>query len=456
MRIKKNILKYKNPTTGEYNPIPVVATDGVTKDSIEAALGYVPADEEDVSELNEKLVQLDNSIFDVEISGEKNYYRDMHAGACNNNGVFSVDSYNQYTEFIPVKKGDYVVVSYINQNDNQTMASNKINFVAIFDEYKNVAGNSGGKTGNNYFLVPSGVSYVILTLSLPSATAKDFQIEINTEPSFTSFEKYEVKKDLKETVIDKYIRQQIYINVSDTEEQILDKLYQAYSQGDTDVIWEYGNYNFSTVFDLIKTKHNRVNAFELPVGNGCAYYFNNSTIIGTKTSTDLTVQQNESLFGSWRKGGNYEMYDGTLIGNGLIYCVHDEVNDEPNHPYIRKYNNMKMYLNSDEDYSTYDKYNLRKCVGGGGGVHGQIIIDKCVFINDYDNDDVSYHGLNKNDTPSVFKVECYNSYLQRKIGLGSLGTNQTGELIYSGNTSRYTPTGTNWNVIAWQNEKRTS
>lgn len=57
MKIKKNILKYKNPTTGEYDPIPVVATDGVSKESIEAALGYTPADEGDVTELNEKLVQ---------------------------------------------------------------------------------------------------------------------------------------------------------------------------------------------------------------------------------------------------------------------------------------------------------------------------------------------------------------------------------------------------------------
>ena len=57
MRIKKNILKYKNPTTNEYNPIPVVATDSVTKDSIEAALGYIPADEVKVTELNEKLMR---------------------------------------------------------------------------------------------------------------------------------------------------------------------------------------------------------------------------------------------------------------------------------------------------------------------------------------------------------------------------------------------------------------
>lgn len=62
MRIKKNILKYKNPETGEYDPIPVVATDSVSKESIEAALGYTPADEGEVTELNEKIVQYVKSV----------------------------------------------------------------------------------------------------------------------------------------------------------------------------------------------------------------------------------------------------------------------------------------------------------------------------------------------------------------------------------------------------------
>jgi hypothetical protein len=62
MKIKTNVLNYKDPDTGEYVAVPVVVSgndENVTAENIVEALGYTPANEEVVEELNEKLVQLD-------------------------------------------------------------------------------------------------------------------------------------------------------------------------------------------------------------------------------------------------------------------------------------------------------------------------------------------------------------------------------------------------------------
>lgn len=52
MRIKRNILNYKDPNTGQYTPIPVVMSGG--NDELK----------QEINELNEKIVQLEGKLVD--------------------------------------------------------------------------------------------------------------------------------------------------------------------------------------------------------------------------------------------------------------------------------------------------------------------------------------------------------------------------------------------------------
>lgn len=60
MKVKKNLIKYKDPTTGKYVSIPAIAgeEDDLSSESIVTALGYTPANQEDVGRLSGEIDDL--------------------------------------------------------------------------------------------------------------------------------------------------------------------------------------------------------------------------------------------------------------------------------------------------------------------------------------------------------------------------------------------------------------
>ena len=136
-------------------------------------------------------------------------------------------------------------------------------------------------------------------------------------------------------------RPAIQILKTDSEEEILMKLMDALITQDCDVIWEKGEYIFENIYRDMYPVHrfgrNR-GTYELPVGGNCHYYFNNSTIIGKA----VEKLGDTKLFGNLRRGGcPFEMFDGTLVAEGMTYVIHDEgqISEEP---YIHKYKNLKL------------------------------------------------------------------------------------------------------------------
>lgn len=243
------------------------------------------------------------------------------------------------------------------------------------------------------------------------------------------------------------IRDVVNIYTTDTEEEIYIKLYNAYLLGNCDVYWERGTYEFSTIFELIKTKYGRNTAYELPIGGNCRYFFNGSTLKATAVSEDSNVIGNESLLGSWRKSGSYELHDGFLEGTGMVYVVHDESSGLPE-PYIRKYKNihMKYTANTSKRSSGF-------CLGGGTGLNGYVEFDGCVFNTDSDSTiDGGYHGHSKEDA-SVFNVDVKNCYFSKTFQKGALAINESANLVFTGSTALKIPSsGGRWNVTQWNNE----
>lgn len=253
------------------------------------------------------------------------------------------------------------------------------------------------------------------------------------------------------------VRELVNIYASDTEEEIYLKLYDACNKGNCDVYWEYGVYEFSTIFELIKTKYGKVTAYELPIGGNCRYFFNGSTIIGTGISSDSNVINNSSIFGSWRKAQSYELHDGIFIANHLIYCVHEETSSSPI-PYRTKYHNLRMFHNTVTD--DYDiTIGLRKCIGAGTGLHPNVEVSNCYFQTDHGKD-IGWHGHNSDDKTTSY-INIHNCYFSHGISTDNLSTNETVELIFNGNSAPIIPiTNHNgvkgWKVFAWNNEKRSN
>ena len=420
----------------------------VSQEQIQAAVNQAITEGKisnyDDTEINEKIssiseVTKSSNIFDLSKITLGKYWDVFEKnGTIWRNGESLKESTDYFvTDLIPVKNGDVI-------------RSNKkwYNFV-YFDSSKALSSASGGNqaelAANEFTISGDLVAYVQFTYLVNVQDYNTLMITINEElPS--SYESYYPEiTTIKEEAITKFIRKRVDIRTTDTQEEILVKMLHAEATQNCDVYFETGTYNFDTVFDLMKSKYGYITAYELPIGGNCRYYFQGSTLIATKTSTDTNVIGNESLLGCRRSDGSYELYDGKLIANDMVYAVHDEAQGGSN-PYVRKYKNMIMQYNTTSSTET-----LRKCIGGGTGLHGTVIIDSCVFITDY-NTDVSYHGHEKNDA-TEFRLIVINSYFSDKLRLDSLATNEKAILQYSGNSDKTTPTSTTaWTVYAFNNE----
>ena len=231
--------------------------------------------------------------------------------------------------------------------------------------------------------------------------------------------------------LSKEIRQTINILRTDGEIDIYNKLLYARNTKNCDVIWQFGEYIFTdVVFNHMKTieEHKAVGAYEIPLGGGCRYYFNGSTI----KSNITTYEGICNVFGCVRKNcGDYYLYDGIIESNNTCYCVHDEGQGDDG-TYIHEYHNMTMIQNSTDN-------DITKCIGGGTGKYGKAIIDSCLFVNNNPlcPDDCSWHGLTgaNADAVAYFEIVSKNNYFSKRLYCQSLGNNQTAKVFYCGNSS---------------------
>lgn len=329
--------------------------------------------------------------FLVSSETQEGSFIDPSSGQVSKNSDFLVKSYpisqQQGTIKIPFsyEKVRYLGYSFSNEND--------------IIEY--------GDTNRNEFKIPTG--------------ATSFSMSYRGEKRNTILKFYERNVSSVTKLKDSNYRRKIEINLTDSEEEIADKLFFAFYLGNCDVFWEHGTYSFNNVFEYIHNKYNGSNNNELPLGGNCRYYFNDSTIIGNKQSADEFIIDNESLFGVLRQSTSFEINDATFIANGLVYVVHDDAGGNERH-YLHKYNNIKMQYIS-KDFTN----DIRKCVGGGMGKDGHVIFNNCYFETDHQFA-IKWHGNSTNSDASKIKIEIINSILKNAIGFETLPENNTGEL----------------------------
>jgi hypothetical protein len=290
--------------------------------------------------------------------------------------------------------------------------------------------------------IPAYAVYMAFNYYRGNEAAEDGMFYVSTRPINTrlTWKLYPTINKEKGT------RPKIQIYLSDSQETIFKKMVSAIYTEDCDVYFEKGVYSFDSIFYLLQSKYGWVDAFELPVGGNCHYYFNNSTLIGgygsETPSSGLVVETNSSILGTHRLDGmTFELHDGELVADGLVYCVHDEASGGAE-SYVHKYENMIMRY----EMGTYTQQSLSKCIGGGTGLAGEVVIDGCVLTTENSAEAASWHGHSLS-TVSHFKVFVKSSYFDNGFGCHNLASNETATLLITACSLPSIPQGTRWTVI---------
>ncbi len=267
--------------------------------------------------------------------------------------------------------------------------------------------------------IPTNATHFRTCYKSDSATKGNFTIVVKDLTTGLQTENKDNLVDAINEIIANCYRRRINISVSDSEQSILDKLKDAFNIGNVDVIFENGIYNFDSIFllqaqSLGFSQTSSVHRYiELPVGNGCRYYFNGSTINASANSVSDYERATVNLFScvSAPQGISFEMHDGILKATGLVYIIHDETGGKDGY-YSHLYNNMHFIYASGSQTG-----NLRKPIGGGTGKRGEVIFENCRFTTDYTYD-LSFHGCSKSITDDCsFKMKLINCYFSKTIEL---------------------------------------
>lgn len=284
---------------------------------------------------------------------------------------------------------------------------------------------------------PTNAYYIAFTYGLSDLSSDEFYTTRLYDSNFnTKYHSHILKLKGSRPIIN--------IFKTDSSTIILEKLIEAWMTQDCDVVFECGEYlfDFQTIYSYMRSNGIGTyrGTYEMPIGGNCRYYFNNSIIKGLP-STDMI---DTKVFGNMRCGGcNFELFDGTVIAEaGIVYTIHDEGQGSAQ-SYTHKYHNMKLIHNGDSNH----------CIGLGLGLRTELIIDNCVFECNTIN--IAGHGVNGTHEPVQAKLFINNSYFSHGISISSLAVEDTGEVIYCGNSHSKIPSlGSVWKLKAYCNELR--
>ena len=250
-------------------------------------------------------------------------------------------------------------------------------------------------------------------------------------------------------------QQKVTIKSSDDEALNVVKLTGACNVGNIDVCFEDATYDFSGWYNYVYYMNGN-NAFrcEIPIGNGCNYYFNGATINGVVKDNLLAssaIKTNCALFGSRTNEGDYKLINGVINAIGTIYAVHDEMSGKSK--YNHGYENMVInYISGTQEEA------IRKCIGGGAGRYGNVVLKNCVLNSDYSHE-LSFHGYDNvlGDVDGKITLNISDCYFGHGIQVDTLPNKEIGTVITVCNSFRSDYAdyeNKNWTKYSWNNESR--
>lgn len=375
--------------------------------------------------------------FEVISSEEKiTYSKDNNnIGFYNSNGTYSGVSATSYRyQEVIVNENDIIAVTDLNETEGGRAT---FKFLCAYDVNGNVISDKGiNNVVTREYIVPGGIVKVIISYnyayeSCYKITHKRESVIAGSKVISNSIKNGVIIESKLESKLQKR-----YIRTADTQEEILNKLIDAYTTGNVDVVWEFGDYLFNQeVFDLIESKY-KLRGHELPIGGGCRYWFNNSKITLHYTGTNVDINEHCNLFGCISTGGGYELHDAILHNINGCYVVHDDPGAVVE-SYINKYYNIHFI----SEYETMDNA-LSKCIGGGLALSSNIVIEGCTFkfVGERPSGGdkpytVTYHAASSDPYEGLhgyINFAIKNSYIP-SFRVGQILDRQQGKLIFCGN-----------------------
>lgn len=323
--------------------------------------------------------------------------------------------------------------------------------IAAYDANKTVIPSLGTNSETDHITQSGEMAYIRISFSYYTDYARSPQgtaCLANSKPDYIpGYNKSPVIKS-------QYLRQIIKVYATDTEAQIIQKFIQAFETGNCDVYFERSNYTFGTELAKVNTDYGMLRN-EIPIGNGCRYFFNGATLTATLDLSQLTPAPGDTEFycnflGCQRRPSSYELHDGVLIATDTRYVVHDESSAMAG-SFRHLYQNMELHY-----HTNARQEDIRKCIGGGTGASGVVEIVGCKFTTDGTDSCVSFHGNGTDVVGAEFDLNVRNSWFSNNIRAGALSAHQTARLFYCGNSSASVPTTyENWTVTSFLNEVRT-
>ena len=357
------------------------------------------------------------------------------------NGNLSTNATEFTTDFMDIREGETLYALRVG-----SMLPRTIDFYACYDVEKNYV--SGGSRVNS---VTQNGDVRFVRMSFPYNTANYVSRPEGIIIVPTNKPWYCQQINAEPTIDGDYLpRKTVYVYAGDSEQQVIEKFVNAYRRGNCDIQIERAIYNFGTVLPNVKTLY-KLNENEIPIGNGCRYFFNGATFIAVIDLNTLGDNFYCNLLGSQRFPSSFEMYDGILISTDTRYVVHDEAS-ALSATYRRLYKNMTMHYITDIRTESY-----RKCLGGGTGLNGVVDIEGCKFITEGSGlvQDASYHGIIDNTGVSEFSVTVTNSWFSKNFAVSDKGPNQTARVFFTGNSTAAQLINLGWSETAFLNEIRT-
>lgn len=246
------------------------------------------------------------------------------------------------------------------------------------------------------------------------------------------------------------------IKNTDSVYTIYETLQLAANRGNCDVVWEHGTYIFGTDFYDWMYSQGIYVGFELPIGRGNRYYFNDSTIIGEYTGNNSTVHSNCNVMGRRQFGGSFEIYDATIIAKDIVYCVHDD-GSKTDYPHI--HNIIKgcrlEYIGGEYAKTNY----ICKPLGGGANFRGVTEVKNSILLirNATRDTCASWHGLSVTPPAGIeldYRVELDNVYMNGTYGIyhsNQYDTNQNLSIFVHSSAFSSNINGNNVEEIAMNN-----
>lgn len=361
-----------------------------------------------------------------------------------NGGAYSDSTTYKVTDFITIESGKYAIIS----NSNNEFVSCR--FIAEYNANKQIinfpsseGSGNGTHYSSGYILANQNAKYIRVSYGI-NLDNSQLMISVSENNITPVFEAYTTPYYIaKEQFIADYVRKSLNIYSSDGINEFYSKMKTAYEQGNTDVHVHIGDYVYTnTLIDSIRSEGKR----GIPIGRGCRYYFETGArLVCEYTGTNTAdVALLFSALDSQNVAGDYEIYNLDLTVKNILYGIHDEANGY-NAFYSHKYKNCYVTLDNTA-LGTASDYKSR-CIGGGLGKHGEIIIEDCVFINTNPGKQtvaeqpVAYHGANGSTFSDVkfIVTGCYFNGLFRGSNLSNNTEAPYPRIIYNNNSHTADP-----------------